>query len=125
MSNINSSVLNFLDLLRGQDHSYIEGFNEFDSAKGITVEIFTKGDCGRLFFILQTVFPSAKPYGVYYENSSEITHVITKIGRKYYDINGEFNIKDVVTKVAPIDEQMISDCLLDCNYSFNRRGPIL
>ena len=49
--------------------------------------VYTHGSCYQFFLILKQVFPSAKAY---YNNN----HVITKIGTKYYDINGTvYNIK--------------------------------
>jgi hypothetical protein len=46
------------------------------------VDIYTKGSCMNLFVILRHIYPEAKPY---YDGD----HIITKIGRKYYDITGE------------------------------------
>ena len=49
-------------------------------------KIFLYGSCFRLYKILKIVYPISKPY------YSELDgHWITKIGKKYYDINGEIN----------------------------------
>lgn len=45
------------------------------------VDIFEKGSCLNLFIMLRHVFPGAKAF----YNSS---HVVTRIGKYYYDING-------------------------------------
>lgn len=60
--------------------------------------IYTHGSCYKLYEILKTVYPDAVAY---YRYSYEDSHVITRIGRKYYDINGE--VKDV-SRFMPFDE---------------------
>lgn len=47
----------------------------------LMVEIFTKGSCLNFHLILKKVYPEAEAY-------DNIEHVITKIGKYYYDING-------------------------------------
>lgn len=46
------------------------------------VTIYTSGSCYNFFFILKSVFPDAELY-------DNLDHGITKIGDKFYDINGE------------------------------------
>lgn len=43
--------------------------------------IFSSGSCLNFYMILRRVFPESKPY-------FNVDHIITKIGKKYYDING-------------------------------------
>ena len=47
-------------------------------------QVYTNGSCIRFYQILKTVFPEALPYW-----SEESRHMITRIGKKYYDISGE------------------------------------
>lgn len=51
-------------------------------------QVYTNGSCVMFYFILKSIFPKALPYW-----SADAKHMITKIGNKYYDINGE--VKDV------------------------------
>jgi hypothetical protein len=46
-------------------------------------QVYTNGSCVMFYFILKTIFKSAKPYW-----NIEARHMITRIGNKYYDING-------------------------------------
>lgn len=48
--------------------------------------VYTRGSCFRLYSILKTVFPQAKPF-----YSDLDGHWITEIDEKFYDINGEIN----------------------------------
>lgn len=48
--------------------------------------IYTNGSCWKFYEILKVVYPEAKPY---YRYDNEGGHVISKIGDKFYDINGE------------------------------------
>ena len=50
--------------------------------------IYTDGACFELYRILKTIFPHAEAY---YDGS----HVYTKIGNKFYDINGETGFTDM------------------------------
>jgi len=52
-------------------------------------QVYTNGSCIMFYFFLKTIYPKALPYW-----SKEERHMITKIGNKYYDING------VVTNTA-------------------------
>ncbi|ABO50334.1 hypothetical protein Dred_1809 [Desulforamulus reducens MI-1] len=64
--------------------------------------IFTQGGCYRFHLILKVVFPEAKPYKVgFCRNPKQMgredfipLHVISKIGNRFYDINGEFKLKN-------------------------------
>lgn len=47
-------------------------------------QVYTQGACYQFYKILKTVVPSAKPF---YNDA----HVITKIGNKFYDIDGEYD----------------------------------
>lgn len=62
--------------------------------------IYTNGSCWKFHEILKVVYPEAIPYYMYDEDGG---HVLTKIGDKFYDINGvvdnphnalEFNAKN-------------------------------
>src|SRR5690349_15842909 len=46
-------------------------------------QVYTNGSCIMFYFILKEIYPNARPYW-----SKENRHMITKIGNKYYDING-------------------------------------
>lgn len=61
--------------------------------------IYTHGSCWKFYEILKTVYPDAKPY---YRHDHGGGHIITKIGRKYYDINGEVANK---YQFLPFDEK--------------------
>jgi hypothetical protein len=50
------------------------------------VDIYTEGGCYKFYKILKAVFPTAKPYS---EKSCPNCHIVTKIGRAYYDITGQ------------------------------------
>ncbi len=54
---------------------------EIKSSHSLMKDIFMEGSCMNLFCILKTVCPQAKAYYNY-------NHIITRIGDKYYDING-------------------------------------
>jgi hypothetical protein len=56
-------------------------------------EVFTKGSCARLFFIIKALIPKAKLYWSNIDN-----HAITKIDGEYYDIGGIMNKDYVVRK---------------------------
>jgi hypothetical protein len=59
---------------------------ELRDSADIQYKIFTEGSCFRLYCMLKTIFPKAKPYW------SDIDgHAITKINGKYYDIGGEIS----------------------------------
>lgn len=45
------------------------------------IEKYTQGECYTFYKILKNRFPSALPF-------YDCNHVITKIGRRYYDITG-------------------------------------
>lgn len=48
------------------------------------VEIFTSGNCFKLYLLLRTIYPQAQPY---YRIS--VGHVYTEIDGEYYDIEGK------------------------------------
>ncbi len=54
-----------------------------ESAPQLQKKIFTNGACYQFYFILKEKFPDAVPF-------YDMNHVITRIGSKYYDINGEY-----------------------------------
>lgn len=63
----------------------IEDFlKELRESADIQYKIFTEGSCFRLYRILKTIYPEAKPYWSDLDN-----HCITKINGKFYDIGGE------------------------------------
>jgi len=47
-------------------------------------QVYTQGSCILFYQILKTVYPGAKPYW-----SNKARHMITKIGKEYYDITGK------------------------------------
>lgn len=49
-----------------------------------SVHVFTHGSCGRLFLLLNRVWPGGIPY-------TNEQHIITRYGGRYYDITGEVN----------------------------------
>ena len=69
-------VLNFLEALR--------------ESADMQYKIFTQGSCYRLYMILKTVFPTAKPYW-----SDRSNHCIIDIDGNFYDIGGKINIRHV------------------------------
>lgn len=60
---------------------------------GYIEAIYTEGSCYRFFIFLKALYPLA----ISYINSSR-THIITRIGGKYYDITGEIEMKEVEHK---------------------------
>lgn len=124
------NVLNFIALMKGID----------PYTRELMEEIFMRGDCGRFYFILKSVFPEAVPYAITQSaealEDSNITHVVTKIGDKFYDIKGIFDEerlhgiegyeeKSWSESVLPTTEQWLYFSDLFNNYSFEFRGPIL
>jgi hypothetical protein len=128
---VENRVLEFIRLLSGEKiedlvvQEDIESglFTEDDTAYTITKEIFKTGDCGRLYLILKFVFPEAVPYMVVRKGDESWVHVLTKIGDKYYDIEGEFDVTGFTIEES--SEEEIKRDLLHCNYSFRTRGPII
>lgn len=54
--------------------------------------IFMNGGCYNFYKLLKMIYPSSVPYKVkLYKSSESFDHIITKIGDKYYDINGEID----------------------------------
>lgn len=125
----NDEVINFIELVKGKSvYDNFEGeiidldFKdlELNSSREIIKEIFTNGACGRFSMILKKVFPQGKSYLL-----SEVTHVVTEINGKLYDINGDVTEKYKDFEMEEItDEEMIEE-ILDENYSFLNRGPII
>jgi hypothetical protein len=68
------------------------------------VDIYQQGSCWHFFKILKLVFPDAEPFYVYDECNS---HVLTRIGGKFYDITGEV---DYGHKAKPFDEHHFKGC---------------
>lgn len=64
-----TAVLNFISTIR----------ESFDESK----KVYTQGSCYHFYKILKCVFPDAIAY-------YDMDHIITRIGDKYYDINGEY-----------------------------------
>jgi hypothetical protein len=52
-------------------------------------KVYTRGSCYQFYLILKRVFPEAEAY-------YDLSHVITKIGDEYYDINGIAKIENHV-----------------------------
>jgi len=51
-------------------------------------DVYLRGNCANLFYILKEVFPDAEAYGVVRFFKNRIEHIVTKIGGKFYDIRG-------------------------------------
>lgn len=62
--------------------------------------IYTNGGCYQLYKILKTIFFDAEPYIILSK-----THVVTKIGDKFYDINGEY-INNDNADILPMNEDL-------------------
>lgn len=62
----------------------IEFLKELRDSADIQFKIFTQGSCFRLYLIVKTIFPKAKPFWSDLDN-----HCIIKLKGKYYDIGGE------------------------------------
>ena len=60
----------------------ISFISEIRNSHSKMVDIFTKGSCLNFYLILKQVYPESEAYYDYYG------HIITKIGDKFYDING-------------------------------------
>lgn len=116
------AVLDFLDLLKGE-RSRTE-----ETAYDITREIFTCGGCYRLYKILRFVFANAQAYKVDYGRDGVgefiLSHVVTRIGDRFYDINGEFVLPESgYTRMEPMDAADHAVAEQFC-YSFTQRGAI-
>lgn len=72
----------------------VEDFlKELRESADIQYKIFTEGSCFRLYRILKTVYPEAKPYWSDLEN-----HCITEINGRFYDIGGKVRKEHVEDK---------------------------
>lgn len=98
-----TNVLNVINLIRNLEES--RGFDP--------LEVYTKGDCGNLFFLLKEKFPQAIPYIHYKANGK---HVITCIDGFFYDIRGKYLVSD-------IDDTLLRTAdlkgLKELSYNFN------
>lgn len=90
---------------------FIEAIRESDEYMEM---IFMNGGCYDFYKLLKTVYPRSKAYMVKLE-SLDYNHIITKIGKKYYDINGKFVMFD--EDIAPAKDT----CKL---WSFSRQKYI-
>lgn len=121
-------VMRFIALLKGHQVSGKE------TACEITREIFLNGGCYRLYQILKFVFPDAVACKADFAetpdrtdsdgNSFVLSHVVTRIGDRFYDIDGEFILVATpyvrMAKMTPRDHDIAAGFC----YSFARRGPI-
>ena len=87
-------ILNFLKELKYSYH-----LNE---------KIYTEGSCFRLYKIISAIFNNAEPF-----YSSIDGHWVTRVGDKYYDINGEISKQYVEDKRY---EKEISEIILSSAY---------
>jgi len=69
--------------------------------------IYTNGGCYQFYLVLSLLYPTAEPF-----ITPDNEHVVTKIGTKYYDING---IYDKTVKDIPLN--MVDEIK---NWSFSR-----
>lgn len=67
----------FLSLLRKSDPKFM-------------VDLYTNGGCYHLFTLLQAIWPEAEAWFSAFES-----HVYTKIGSGYYDIEGRYTLGQV------------------------------
>lgn len=110
---MSSHILKFIELIRGAQEP---GCTDDETARGITKEIFSQGNCGNFALALQMAFGGDL---VIAEGHS---HVAAAISGRVYDITGDVT---AVHKWLPTTESNIrNDCLVD-NYSFEFRGPIV
>jgi len=96
-----NNIMDYISLVRGKEKS----------SKLISY-IFTHGNCYQFYLLLKYVFPEAKPYKVDYKRDGIdkfiISHVVTKIGSKYYDINGQFLLcESNYTDIKPMNKKDI------------------
>jgi len=66
--------------------------------------IYQNGSCWHFHKVLKAVFPEAEPFYFYDDSNS---HVITRIGEKFYDITGEV---DYAHRAKPFDERHFPGC---------------
>lgn len=71
----------------------LEFLKELKYSYHLNAKIYTEGSCFRLYKILQSLFPQAKPY-----YSQLDGHWIVEIEGKFYDINGEITNQYVESK---------------------------
>lgn len=100
---------------------------EEDTSKLIS-KIYNHGHCYRFYEILKEVFPDAVPYKVDIRRGRYddfiLSHVVTKIGNRLYDIDGEFKLGDKgYVKILPMDEKDI-EWAKHFSYSVKRSGAI-
>lgn len=67
------------------------------------VTVYTRGGCFEFYRILKEVFPDAEPF---YDDMEG--HVYTKIGGKFYDINGKLRKKLDLTPMMK-NRRLMSD----------------
>lgn len=70
------------------------------------VDLYQNGSCWHFHKILRVVYPEAEPFYVYDHDAS---HVITRIGGKFYDITGE--VVDYAHRALPFDENHYPGCV--------------
>lgn len=64
--------------------------------------VYTRGGCYGLYQILKEVFPSAQAY---FDDKDE-EHILTRIGDRYYDMNGEYPFKHTEkSELIPLKEK--------------------
>lgn len=73
--------------------------------------IFMQGGCYKFHLFLKSIFPESKPY-----LSLDRDHIVTKIGRSYYDIRGRLK-KGHSFLYEPLDDE---DLELVESWSFSR-----
>ncbi len=73
--------------------------------------IYMEGGCYNFYLFLKKIFPGTIPY-----ISKEKTHIITRIGRTFYDINGQHKKHSSYTKMNK------NDVLLAEKWSFAKNN---
>lgn len=58
--------------------------NNLSKTDQYIIDIFTMGGCYRFYLFLKALYPISEPY-----INQKKNHVITRIGGRFYDINGE------------------------------------
>ena len=72
----------------------VSGEQDPEKALKRVLRVFRQGNCGNFFSFLREEFgEEAKPYIVrmWYDDGAIRSHMIVKVGDRYYDIGGEFD----------------------------------
>lgn len=116
--NQHERIVRFIELLKGPA---LEGGND---AHAIMEEINMNGNCYNFAKALQLAFPEIELYSVSYEGKNEVSHVVAKLGSRYYDIRGEIDMNQQNYtwwhKITEAEEQFSCQYV----YSFPQRNAV-